>query len=168
VAIRKELAGDPHSVAGVEPAAIHAHLRKALAPTHPWLLQKAPARIPAGERIADIARFALFVLAVLFLLAAPGLMLALLLPPAGYLWLMLGLTALTFVLVWRARAGLIGTEVKGRFSIGGFLLKHALLILLALGAYTAATAGIGALAAMLLTGQPRTGSRRTTWARSCC
>lgn len=51
---------------------IHQSLRTALLGTFPWLGEPAPARIPAWDRIGDVARLLGFLLIVVFALSVPG------------------------------------------------------------------------------------------------
>ena len=55
---------------------LHAKLRAALLPDHPWLSQPAPARIPMRERLRDGLALALALALLLFSLSLPGLLLS--------------------------------------------------------------------------------------------
>jgi len=60
---------------------IHAKLRGALIGEHGWLAEPEPERWTQAERIEDVLKFAGFVWVVLFCLAVPGMVLALLIGP---------------------------------------------------------------------------------------
>lgn len=66
----------PQLYRGKAPAKVHADLRTALLPNHRWLDDRAPDRIPPSESIGDWAAMILFVLLLLAVAAAPGLLLA--------------------------------------------------------------------------------------------
>ena len=55
---------------------LHAELRAALLPAHPWLDQPAPARIPLRERLGDGMALALALTLLMFTLSLPGLLLS--------------------------------------------------------------------------------------------
>ncbi len=57
------------------PAGLHAELRAALLPGHPWLSQPAPARISFRESLSDRLSLALAFVLLLFGLSLPGLLL---------------------------------------------------------------------------------------------
>ena len=137
----RDLLDSPAPVArfhALAPSDLHGAVRAALLPQHPWLGQKAPPRITAGESLADYARLAGLVLAAMLALSAPGLLLAALLPWRAYLLLIL-LAGLVFGgLAYRNRAGLPGTEVATRFRLSGFLVGQAAFILAAAAAYVIA------------------------------
>lgn len=66
----------PNPYRGEVPSAVHADLRAALMPGHGWLSEPETARIPLAQNIGDWISLLLFVLAVLVVLALPGLLLA--------------------------------------------------------------------------------------------
>jgi len=65
----------PNPYRGIKAHEIHAKLRKALLSQFPWLDQPAPKRISVWEGIADRLRLFAFLLAALFVLSIPGLLL---------------------------------------------------------------------------------------------
>jgi len=81
LAIRDELAtaqpGQASPYRGTDAVTIHARLRSALLPKFDWLGQSAPRRVSIGDQIADRLKLTLFVIALLLILAAPGLIAAL-------------------------------------------------------------------------------------------
>jgi hypothetical protein len=114
----------------------HAAMRSALLPRFAWLDQKAPKRIPVTERLADLARFSLFAVVVLFVLSLPGLVLAPFLPWRGYLILIAALAVAIALIVFINRKGPAGTGTGGKFPWAMFRPKFVLLLLLAIAAYT--------------------------------
>lgn len=58
--------------AGASAADIHRTLRATLVQRHPWLAAAAPARVPLGEGLADLARLTAFVVIVLAVLGLPS------------------------------------------------------------------------------------------------
>lgn len=151
LAIRGELAQDDAGFRALAPAAIHARLRQALRPRFAWLDAPAEPRIDARENIGDYLRLAGFVIAALFALSAPGLILALFMPPLRYF----ALEALLAVGLglWLSRlAGAPEQAPIGPFTIGGFLFEHMPKLVMAVAAYLLATSAIGAPLAALLTG----------------
>jgi len=103
------------------PGALHAALRDAMRPAHPWLDQKAPERISAAENLADWARMIVYVLLVLLVLSSPGLLLASLLPWRQDVAVMIVVALGLFGLVLAYRRGHPGTEIKTRFNLGSFV-----------------------------------------------
>lgn len=118
---------DPYR--GMAPADVHRRLRERMLPAHAWLDAPAPARFPFQERISDIARLLLFVVATLFVLSLPGFLLAIVLPTFAYLVVVAVLAAPVVMGLLRMRKALPGTAVPSRFSAIGFLARHAPLIL---------------------------------------
>ena len=116
----------------------HAALRETLLPLFPWLDRKPPKRIPVAVRLADLARFSLFAVLVLFVLSLPGLVLAPFLPWRGYLVLIAALAAAITLIVFLKRKGPAGTGTGGKFPWAMFRPKFVLLLLLAVAAYTVA------------------------------
>ena len=55
---------------------LHAELRAALLPAHPWLGQSPPARIPLWEWLGDVVALALALTLLIFILSLPGLLLS--------------------------------------------------------------------------------------------
>ncbi len=122
------------------PQALHAAVRQAMLPQHAWLGQPAPPRITAAENLSDLARMAVFVLATMLALSAPGLVLAAIMPWRSTLLLMLLTCAVFGGLAYRNSAGLPGTEIVTRFRLSRFLLgRIALIAAVAAGYVIAAT-----------------------------
>ena len=65
----------PNPYRGKDARAVHKALRAALLPKHPWLDAAIPARFPIGEHLLDWAKFGSFIFVVLVALALPGLVL---------------------------------------------------------------------------------------------
>ena len=76
-AVQKALAA-PALYRATDPVTLHQHLRAAVGPAHPWLDAPAAPRWTRGERLADWARLVAFGVALVFCLALPGMILALL------------------------------------------------------------------------------------------
>lgn len=119
-ATRVELGGAQAHAANpyrkLTPSEIHGKLRAALLPGFDWLGEKAPARITAAESLADWLRLTLFVLAAVFALSIPGLVLKLAMPDLR-LGILLALLFIAFaVQLKRIGAALPGTEVPTKFS----------------------------------------------------
>lgn len=55
---------------------LHAELRAALLPAHPWLGQSTPARIPLREWLGDVVSLMLAMTLLIFILSLPGLLLS--------------------------------------------------------------------------------------------
>lgn len=126
-ATRVELAGPadhaPNPYRRLAPDEIHAKLRAALLPQFEWLAVKAPARITLAENLGDWARLTLFVLALVFALSLPGLMLRLAMP-GGRLAVLLALAFFGIAaLLKRIGVALPGTQVETRFSFLKLALK---------------------------------------------
>jgi hypothetical protein len=107
---------------GLQPAALHAALRAALLPGHPWLNEPAPARISPAENRADWARMIGFALTLMLVLSSPGLLLAALVPWRFDLLIMVALAFGLSLLIYLNRRGLQGTEIKTRFKLSEFLI----------------------------------------------
>jgi hypothetical protein len=126
LALRDELDKPPqpdqphyHSM---QPTALHAALRAAMLPAHPWLNQPAPERISAAENRADWGNMIGFALALMLVLSSPGLLLAALVPWRFDLLIMVVLAFGLSVAIYVYRRGLEGTEIKTRFNLPEFLL----------------------------------------------
>lgn len=120
---------------GLAPVALHAALRGEMAPRFSWLNTPVPERFPAAEKVADWAKMLVYLLALLLVLSAPGLLLAALLPPTADLAIM-ALVALSLTgLIYLNRKPLPGTEVKTRFSAASFILRHYIPILIGAAIY---------------------------------
>jgi hypothetical protein len=103
--IRTEIDPDgPSPYRGMKPDQVHAALRDKMLPLHPWLKERAPARIPGAESTGDKARFVGFVGAVLAALLAPGLVVAALTPHGWPLLVLGGVLALVLVAAARPAA----------------------------------------------------------------
>jgi hypothetical protein len=143
----------PNPYRSLTPAQIHARLRAALLPQFGWLNQAAPPRIGFWENIGDYVRFIVFILAVIFALSLPGLVLKLALPWERYL-ILLGVLFLVFAaLLKKIGVALPGTEVPTRFSFLTLFFKQLLPLALFALAYMAAAAVIGTPLSMLLRGE---------------
>jgi membrane protein implicated in regulation of membrane protease activity len=128
-AVRDELdAPGSETYRPLDPVAMHQRLRERMLGGHPWLEAPPPGRITRAERAKDLAKLAAFAVALIFVVALPGFLLALLLPPAAYLLVVLIAAALAIYLVWRKREPLPGTDVPTAFSLIGLLRRNAPLI----------------------------------------
>jgi hypothetical protein len=85
-------------------ADIHAALRRALLPAFGWLAGPGPPRIARRERAADIARLFGFVLAVLFVLSVPGMLLAQATTGWEFVVLIAAAFAVTLAGLWKIHA----------------------------------------------------------------
>jgi len=149
LATRAELAysndGGPSPYRKLTPVEIHARLRAALLPQFGWLDRKAPPRIPLAQSLGDYARLALFVLALVFALSIPGLILKSQLAWPHYVLLCLALFALFTGMLYRMGKALPGTATPTRFSFLGFFLKRLLVpVALAAAAYVVVAAFLAA------------------------
>ena len=146
---RAELAqsnsGGPSPYRKLSPVEIHARLRAALLPRFDWLNQKAPPRIPLAQSLGDYARLAVFLLATLFVLSLPGLLLKSQLAWQWYALVCLALFALFTGLLYRMGQALPGTATPTRLSFLRFFLRHLLVpVAIALGIYVVALAFVTA------------------------
>lgn len=129
---------DPYRGRGA--AEVHALLRERLRPAHPWLDTPAPPRITKLDRVRDVGRLALFVVAVLLVLSLPGIIAAALLPAGAYVALLLLLAALIGALVWAMRRGRPGTETPTDVDLRGLILPRLPAILALVAVYVVAAA----------------------------
>jgi hypothetical protein len=106
----------------LQPTALHAALRAAMLPFHPWLNEPAPARISPAENLADWANMIGFALALMLVLSAPGLLLAALVPWRFDLLIMAVLAFCLTLATYLYRRGLEGTEIQTRFKLSEFLI----------------------------------------------
>lgn len=152
LATRVEIASDEPGYRRLTPAAIHARLRGALIERFPWLDQPAPKRIPLATNLRDWANMIAFVVATLFAVSLPGLVLVLALPWERYL-ILLGVLLLGFgVALGRVAGALPGTATPTRFSLVRFLFGQLLPVLVFIGLYLLIAGAIATPAAMLLRG----------------
>lgn len=152
VAIRKELSeGTGRSpYRGIQAGALHARLRAALLPAHPWLDQPAQPRISPGERLADIWRLAVFAWLVLVALSLPGLILAYIMPTIRFLILVGVLASLFGGALLRIKAPLPGTAAPRK--AGGIAWRPLLFGLVGAAILYLVTTVAVTLVAALLTG----------------
>ncbi|MBB5709881.1 hypothetical protein [Sphingomonas xinjiangensis] len=156
-ATRVELAGpagtSPNPYRRMTPGDIHARLRAALLPGFGWLGEKAPARIPLAENVGDWARLTGFILALVFALSLPGLILIFEIPWPRYLILMGVVFAGFAVALKRIGVALPGTATPTRFSFLTLFFKQLLPLALFLLVYLLLVGAIGTPVTMLLTGR---------------
>ena len=129
VAVRDEL-DDPHrsgpSPYRATPAGeVHQRLRDKMMPAYPWLDQPAPERITQLQHAADLIRFVLFLVVLLFVLTLPGVILAAIAPAGIYAGtvLILGLCLLGWI--FYLRKPLPGTGIATQFDLLAFVIKQA-------------------------------------------
>ncbi len=108
----------------LSPGDLHAALRAAMLPAHPWLNEPAPERITAADNLADWSRAIAFVLAALMILSSPGLLLASLVPWGADLVLMVIVALVLSGLTYLNRRGRPGTEIDSHFSALAFLVRQ--------------------------------------------
>ena len=113
---------------GLTPPQVHSQLRGALLPKYAWLATPSPPRIPRIDRVRDVTKLLLFVVALLLVLSLPGVILASLLPFWTYVKLVLVLAGLLAFLIYIGRAALPGTRMPMRFDLWGFLVDRLWLI----------------------------------------
>jgi MFS family permease len=175
LATRAELAqpasGTPYR--GMTAEKLHARLRAALAKKFPWLDAPAPPRIPTAERARDVLRLVALLVAVLFCLSVPGMVVALIATTPRDLMVLAVLAVLVGIGLWRLQAPLKGHDAPRR---SGGLTWHSLSplnpltslahpatfvagVLLLLALYMAVASALGALFAMAVTGH----SLRVVW-----
>ena len=129
---------------------IHKALRSALTPEHSWLNAAEVTRWTSLERAQDYARLAAFLIAALFLLSLPGMILALLMPAL----VVIALCCVAAFLLWRRIADALPKSLSSWLElvpamparvlagIAGFLLIFAAVVA-ALFTALAATLGFG-------------------------
>jgi hypothetical protein len=120
-ATRVALAANALAYEQLTPARIHQRLRAGLVGQFQWLNTPAPPRIPFWENVSDWFNLAAFVVAVVFALSVPGLILYLAMPLVRYLVLM-GAALVVFGAWLKAIGGAMpGTATPTRFTVLGFL-----------------------------------------------
>jgi membrane protein implicated in regulation of membrane protease activity len=102
---------------------IHQNLRAALLPEFSWLSSPAPPRIPVTERAKDFLALGAFVVAALFILSLPGLVLAPLMLTVRFVILFAILMMIAGITLYRMRAPLAGKAAPTR---SGGLTPHSL------------------------------------------
>ncbi|MDT8758826.1 hypothetical protein MZO42_08970 [Sphingomonas psychrotolerans] len=141
----------PNPYRVLTPSQIHKKLREAVRPNFAWLDQPAPVRIPLAENIGDWVRLILFVVAAVFVLSVPGLILSLAMPWDRYLILL----AIVFVgialLLKKIGVALPGTEVATKFSFLKFFFSQLIPLLLFVAGYLVVAVAIGTPISMLAT-----------------
>ena len=160
-AVRRALAepagGGPNPYRGISAEQLHARVRDAVIADHRWLDERAPARIPLGERVGDLARLLAFVFAALLALSIPGLILAPLLPATRFAILFGVLALVVYAAIYRMHKPQPGTHApraSGGLAFGSMKLITKVKTLLALAIFVAiyvavTTALIAALAVPL-------------------
>ena len=133
LAVRDELDNPdrtgPSPYRGTSAADVHGKLRQQMLSAYPWLNGPPPERLPMVERVQDFLRLLVFAVGVLLVLSLPGLVLAPVMPRAGYAILMFGAAALIGLLIYLKRKPLPGTGIPTSFNLVAFLVSHAPLIL---------------------------------------
>jgi hypothetical protein len=145
LAIREELGKTPGPAtpyASLSARALHASLRATLVGRFPWLSQPAPTRIPFSERLADIGRLALFAVAALICLTAPGIALSFAMATPRYLGLVAALTVVLFALVFRIRKPRPGEEAPGHLDLVKLVFGQIPMLLGGLAVYAFAASAI--------------------------
>lgn len=136
------------------PLAIHKKLREALVGEFPWLNTPPAPRITRWENIKDWLCLGAFIVAVIFILSIPGLMLSLIVPKIHY-FILLGviylLLAVSFKRIIRMSPG---NERQTNFSLQDLFLGKRLFLYLIL--YLTVVSSLGTPFLVLLTSQPTT------------
>lgn len=128
----------PNPYRQLAPVALHAHLRRRMLESHPWLNTPPQKRLPFGERLADLARLLWFAVLLLLALAAPGIVFAAVLDVRLYVALVVvAALALGFV-AYLKRKPLGEPGVEDDFNLPGFLAPHSPLIVAFIVAYAVA------------------------------
>lgn len=109
---------------GAAAIAIHDNLRAALLPAFAWLNEPSPPRITHWERICDIARLLGFVMAVVFVLALPGLIGSAIMPMDRYLLLVAAVGAAVWVGIYRLHEPLPGTATDGKINLLNLMVLY--------------------------------------------
>lgn len=91
--VQAELTHNDATYRKLDPLAVHHQLRTALTEKFPWINTPPAPRISRRENICDWLGLGAFVVAVVFILSLPGLLLALIIP-AIYAFILLGLSLL--------------------------------------------------------------------------
>jgi hypothetical protein len=118
----------PSPYRGVGAVDVHRSLRQRMLAAHPWLDTPSPQRVTRSERIVDLLRLVAFVVAILFVLCLPGMIVGFSLPKLQYIVVMVAAALVIGGLVYRKREPLPGTEVKTHFSLLKVLLPQLPLI----------------------------------------
>ena len=116
---------EPSPYRATQPAQVHQRLRAKLLPAYAWLDQPAPERIPAVQRAADLIRFVLFVVVLLFILTLPGVIFAAIAPAMIYLTVTILLALGILGGIFTLRKPLPGTGITTQFDLLAFLIKQA-------------------------------------------
>ncbi|NIJ22225.1 hypothetical protein FHS95_003940 [Sphingomonas naasensis] len=141
----------PNPYRVLSPSQIHAKLRAALLPGFGWLDHSAPKRIPLADNIADWARLIGFVIAAVFALSIPGLILSLIMPTDRY-FILLAVAFLGFAaMLGKIGVALPGTGVATRFSFLKLFFQQLLPLVLFVLGYLVIAVAIGTPISMLFT-----------------
>jgi len=157
--IRTEIASangkGPSPYRGATPQSVHKTLRAALLPSHAWLNEKAPVRVPFLTRAWDFLKLGVFAILVLLALTLPGLILAPVMPTKRFFVLLaIGLLFVGYHL-YRMRDPLDGTGTGGKFNLITALFKpQTIALILVAAAIYAILAPLIALGAALISGMP--------------
>ncbi|MEH3107969.1 MAG: hypothetical protein PGN09_12025 [Sphingomonas fennica] len=139
---------------GVTPAIVHATLRAAMRPAFPWLDTPAPIRIGRIEHLADWAKFAGFLIAVVFVVSLPGLILAPVMP-TGRLLILLALAAIVIALpLRRIHPPLPGTGVSRPWALVKAAARALPLLLAGIAIYALVAVPLATIGHAALTGRP--------------
>lgn len=153
LATRGSIGADERRYRALDPVGMHGALRTALLPVFGWLAAPGARRIPLAQNIADWARLIALVLALVFALSLPGLLLKGALPWPWFAAICAALFLLFAGVLWRTGAPLEGTGTPNRFSFRQFVLRSVLLPALgAMAAYVLLVALLVATGAALLLG----------------
>ncbi|WP_207538261.1 hypothetical protein [Sabulicella rubraurantiaca] len=144
VAVREELDDPgrpgPSPYRGRSATEVHALLRKAMVPAHPWLGMSAPPRISRGERLLDILRLVTFAVLLLLAFSLPAIVVAALMPWKAYVLLLLLVATATGLLIYAKRAPLPGTETSAGPNLTRLILPKVPAILGIVAAYVVVAA----------------------------
>lgn len=142
----------PNPYRVLRPSQIHAKLRETLRPGFGWLDQPAPKRISLAENVGDWVRLTVFVVAAVFLLSVPGLVLSLAMPWVRYLILLAVVFVGIAMLLKKIGVALPGTEVVTKFSFLKLFVKMLPPLALFVLFYLVIAVAIGTPLAMLMIG----------------
>jgi hypothetical protein len=144
----------PKLVKSMSCAAIHDKLRQAVRPDFALLDKPAPPRITFAQNISDWVRLIAFVLAAIFVLSLPGMILKTAMPWERYAILLAALFAVFAFSLWRIGKPLPGTQVPSRFSFLVTFLRQLPKLALFVAGYLLLATVVGTPVLMLLSGDP--------------
>lgn len=109
---------------GLSGEELHNTLRERMLDSFPWLEEEPKPRITRKERVVDLARLIGYAAVLLFILALPGLLFALILPTKIYIASVVFLALVIGFLLYRLQKPLPNTDVNTNFRLAGLLTQE--------------------------------------------